>query len=309
MYHGITRKDYNPPVWTQLPERIFCDQLEYLKQNYDILSMSKMISILESEGDFPERSAMITFDDGLKNNYTVAYPILKKYSLAATIFLTIDFINTKGFFWFDELFFLVRQAVKQGYDFSDIDIIKDGNHRTDDIFELYRCIVEKMKRIPCHINKKVMEKIRRKVNIDMNDFYEDFSLLRWDEVLEMKDSGLIDFGVHTSTHRILTGLQEDEWEKEIHEPKVRLSNMLGQEVLSFCYPNGRPNVDFDEKHEEYLRKCGYRCAFCTESLLNDRGVNHYRIGRIPAGNDFMSNFNFFKLNTSGAIKGLKGGCI
>jgi peptidoglycan/xylan/chitin deacetylase (PgdA/CDA1 family) len=206
MYHGISRTNYNPPVWTQLPEWIFREQLEYLKKYYNVLSMSQMIAILESNREFPERSAMVTFDDGLRNNYSIAYPILKEYSISATIFLTMDFIETERFFWFDELYFLVQQGVVQGYDFSKFGIIEKDFHENGDIWDVYLNHVERMKRMCEQEQKDIIEQLRREVKVNMNDFVEDFGMLKWDQIREMKESGLIDFGVHTATHRILSEL-------------------------------------------------------------------------------------------------------
>lgn len=304
MYHGVTTHHYSPPVWTQLPESVFEKQIKFFKEYYHPLSISEVISILESGREFPDNSVLVTFDDGLKNNYSVASPILKKHAVPAVIYLTVDFIGTEKYLWFDELFFLVSKA-------SDLQIDIDSHDKnvnglfTKDVLETYRNLADYMKRIPENVKNSIMDELRGTIPVRMADYSHDFSLLNWDEVLAMKDEGIIDFGVHTANHRIVSGLHENEWDGEIRQPGIKLSRILRQKVLSFCYPNGRPDMDFHKEHEAYLMKSGYRCAFSTESTLNDQNLEPYRIGRLPAGNDFTSDLNYFRLNTAGAIRKFK----
>ncbi len=303
MYHGITRNDYNPQIRTQLPEKKFRQQIEFLKSQYNLVSLSTMISMLESGDAFPERTAMITFDDGLRNNHSVAYPILKEFSVPAAIFLATDFMGTNRYFWFDELYFLVQKALRDERDLSQITELRGCKAR--DASGIYNYYLERMKRIPEDDIKGIMNRLKDHVSVDMFSYAEDVGMLTWDHILEMKASGLVEFGVHTANHRILTGLAEDEWEKEISEPQRRLSRILGKEVTSFCYPNGKPHVDFADAHVAYLKQCGYQVSFATENRLHTMGNDPYQIGRIPAGNDLSSEPEYFPLATSGFIEYVK----
>ncbi len=66
----------------------FAAEMEYLHNNgYRVISLKKLINHMESGEALPEKAVVITFDDGYKSNYTLAYPILKKYNMPATIFL------------------------------------------------------------------------------------------------------------------------------------------------------------------------------------------------------------------------------
>ena len=300
MYHGITSKRWDFPVWTQLPEDVFRRQLQFIKAHYNILSLSEAISALSDPSKFPERTALITFDDGLKNNYSIAFPLLKEYSVPATIFLPVNLIGTEKFLWVDELFLLLRESLIQGLSISDLGFIEIKELSKKNLWDIYFDTVERLKRIPELRRNDYMKEMRGHIKLNRNNLSEDFGMLTWNQVIEMKKSGLVDFGVHTANHRILSMLKADEWKKEIKEPKEKLSNILGNEVVSFCYPNGRPGVDFDEDHVRYLKECGYVCAFTTkESLFNPKKEDVFQIGRIPAGNDFTSHPSIFTINTSG----------
>lgn len=300
MYHGVSKRNYDPPVWTQLPADVFRRQVQYLKSHYKIVSLSEAIGSLSDSRNLPERSVLITFDDGLKNNHSVAFPILKEYGVPGTVFLTVEMVGTEELLWVDELYLLLRKGVQRELVDPEGCSISSGILTKERVWDVYFNAVERLKRASDDVKKMYMEALRRQVGIDRREFLDDFGMLDWDQVREMKESGLVEFGVHTAYHRILTSLKEEDWAKEIKRPLDRLSMILGGEARAFCYPNGRPGVDFTEAHVRYLRECGYSCAFTTDPSLFDpiRG-DAMRIGRIPAGNDFTSQDSYFRLAVSG----------
>jgi peptidoglycan/xylan/chitin deacetylase (PgdA/CDA1 family) len=72
--------------------------MRYLKENYNLLSLNKATQILLTKGTFPKNSIVITFDDGYKDNFNNALPILNKYDIPATIFLATNFISKNPFY-------------------------------------------------------------------------------------------------------------------------------------------------------------------------------------------------------------------
>jgi peptidoglycan/xylan/chitin deacetylase (PgdA/CDA1 family) len=251
---------------------------------------------------FPERSAMLTFDDGFMNNYTQAFPLLKEFNIPAAIFLVVDYIGTEKLLWFDELYLLTQYALD-----IDLSIIKDavGNYELpDNLADLYPVLSGTLKRKTMEERQSILSDLKSRVKIDFWQAGSNFRLLEWAQVQEMKESGLIDFGIHTANHRIVSELSRDEWEKEIVEPKQKLSQNLDCEISSFCYPNGIPGKDFNGDHEVFLNKAGYICAFSTAESLISQSDNPFCLGRIPAGNDMTSDGDFLPLNTSGFIETL-----
>jgi len=69
-------------------------QIAYLKKKgYELLAASELIEFYRANGEFPPRSIAVTFDDGWKDNYQHAFPVLKKYGAKATIFLVTSCIG------------------------------------------------------------------------------------------------------------------------------------------------------------------------------------------------------------------------
>jgi len=90
-YHKIDEMNISLSVYP----KDFDEQMAYLKEEgYTTINPAQMIDNLENGAPLPEKPVIITFDDGYLDNYTNAYPILKKYGFTATIFVITDFISS-----------------------------------------------------------------------------------------------------------------------------------------------------------------------------------------------------------------------
>lgn len=93
-YHQINNEDHN--VLT-LSASEFEAQINYLqREGYTAISPDQLADYLKYGKTLPPNPVLITFDDGYKDNYRVAYPILRKYHFTATIFLITDFVSHYG---------------------------------------------------------------------------------------------------------------------------------------------------------------------------------------------------------------------
>ncbi|WP_298838121.1 polysaccharide deacetylase family protein [Clostridium sp.] len=92
MYHSIS---YEKGNILRLPKVKFTSQMKYLKDNnYTTITLDELYSYMKTGGNLPSKPIVITFDDGYKDNYTNAYPILKEFNQKATVFVitnTIDY--------------------------------------------------------------------------------------------------------------------------------------------------------------------------------------------------------------------------
>ena len=300
MYHGVTRHNYHPPVWTQLPEAVFRRQMEFLAHAYRPVSLQLVLRAIVGEELLPERAVLITFDDGLRNNATVAWPILRQMGMPAAIFLTVDFIGTDRFFWVDELYMHLIEAVRSGKEWPLADIAGINELlRSKRIWDAYLVMVEQYKRLPESVRQERMAPLTTALPFDRSVYQEDFGLMDWQQVAAMHGENTVDFGVHTATHQILTQMDPAKTEHELVASKSILEERLGHQVKAFCYPNGRQGHDFLPEHERLLREIGYTCAFATDKGLFDPAHdNPYAIGRVPAGNDLTSCPQFFRINTA-----------
>jgi peptidoglycan/xylan/chitin deacetylase (PgdA/CDA1 family) len=90
-YHIISNREINPIAITP---KEFDEQMAYLHNNdYTTISPDDLLDYIQYNAQLPEKPILITFDDGYRDTYTEAYPILKKYNFTATIFLITDYVG------------------------------------------------------------------------------------------------------------------------------------------------------------------------------------------------------------------------
>ena len=88
MYHYIRDlKHSRYPEIKGLDAALFRRQIEYLKTNFQIVTMEEVIAACFGEMDLPEKAMLLTFDDGYIDNYTFAFPILEEFGLQGSFFI------------------------------------------------------------------------------------------------------------------------------------------------------------------------------------------------------------------------------
>lgn len=88
------RLSKNKPSKTAITQNDFKVQMKYLKDNgYHVITLDQLLGFLDYQEQIPEKSVVITFDDGWISVYDIAFPILKEYGFPATIFIYTDFVG------------------------------------------------------------------------------------------------------------------------------------------------------------------------------------------------------------------------
>jgi peptidoglycan/xylan/chitin deacetylase (PgdA/CDA1 family) len=263
MYHRVGHASDYP--WNPAPitGQDFEYQMRYLMHRYQIMSLRNLaIALGDPDTALPRNTAVITFDDGCKDMYSNAYPILKKYGIPATVFLTTGHIGTDNPFWWDKVGYAIW---KTKLDELDLGVLGTFRLPQDSIRpRLANTIIEAIKLLPEEKRDELVEGLMRSSQVDIPANMGKELVLSWDEIREMNNSG-IDFGAHTVTHPILTKIPIEISKKEIVDSKRHIEKEVDQEVTTFCYPNGGPG-DFDAKIEEILKNNGFICAVTAAPL-------------------------------------------
>ncbi len=181
MYHSVLPEVPKGNVLT-VSAGTFERQMNFFKRhNYNVAALSSVKDYILKKKKIPPRSVALTFDDGNKDNYIYAFPVLKKYNFPATVFIIVSEVGAPG-------------------------------------------------------------------------------RLSWEEIKEMRDSGLITFGSHSFSHPFLDTIQSaEDLKKEIAGSKAALEEKLGGPVELFCYPCGR----FSDGVIQAVKDAGYQEAVAT----------------------------------------------
>lgn len=126
---------------------------------------------------------------------------------------------------------------------------------------------------------------------DLNPEPLERSFLSWEEVREMAKSGLITFGSHAATHRILTTLTDTEIQDELLRSKEKLiaEKVVDPSLIPLSYPNG----NYNEKIVRIVKEVGYNLAVTTEKGWNHLGSNPFTLRRIGIHQDMTSTAAMF----------------
>ena len=269
MLHGVGDRHFEAEDF----ERV----LVYLEKHFELVSLAELVHRTVSRLRIHGREIAITFDDGLRNNATVAYPLLREMRVPATFFLCPELINDGAWLWNHEararLEFLEKTVVARIRESLEFDAPLRGESEVD-------AIVAGMKTLGLPRRQEVEASIRK----ESRDFEplpvhrRACDVLSWDEIKRL-DRKLITIGSHTLTHPILPTLDDATKEREIRDSKLWLERVLGREVEFFCYPNG----ERDARARELVAET-YRAAVTTVPGTIAVGADVLNLPRIGACN-------------------------
>jgi hypothetical protein len=109
IYHSIVDIPLEFDMWTHMHVSLFEEHMQLLAKETNVIPLKEMVNGIKN-GRLPQNAVAVTFDDGFRNNYTRAYPILKKYNIPATIFLSTAYIGTKELFWPERLSYIMSRT-------------------------------------------------------------------------------------------------------------------------------------------------------------------------------------------------------
>ena len=282
IYHSICPKKDNWILGPLSPES-FETQMKYFTQNYEILSLDKLVQYANSGKSFPKKAVVITFDDGYKDNYLYAYPILKKYKIPATIFLTTGYIGGSELFWWDKVAYVIESDTS----IKNLNLKDLGSYPLQSELDRTRAKLKICERLTKLSNDNKNSIIENLLDIFQVEIPHDLSkkiILSWKEVKEMDKAG-ITFGAHSVNHPILINMPLEQTKNEIVQSKQDIEEKLGKEVTAFSYPNGNYNAEI----VELIKKNGFTCAVSVYPGMPPKLINPkdsvYHLARIGTYED------------------------
>lgn len=253
--------------------------LTYLKKNYNILRLDEITETMRSGKQIPPRSAVVTIDDGYRDAYETAYPIFAELEIPATLFVVTDFLDRKSWIWTDMARFLMLNAGDGdlAVEIGGKVINADLNGRSSRIRTAGK-INSELKRMNPTERDAILSDIAAGIGVTIPDLPPDeFGPIDWDQAREM-DAGWISIGSHTVSHPILPHVTADRLADELSDSRRVLTDQLGHEVESFCYPNG----DASSREFAAAGSAGYSVAVTTELRLSNSNDNQVALPRIDA---------------------------
>lgn len=284
-YHGVVaehrtdRFGYGNTVCV----REFEQHLDFLGQCFQPVSADDVIAAFAGAKPLPERAALVTFDDGYRNNLTLAADILERKGIPAIVFLTTSYIGTDRRLWPDEVVYRILEWTRAALPLPQGGEISLPSNLAEKRTTAWR-IKEQCKRLPTEQVEAYLS-ILRKSGIELKKNEELFAFLSWGEVRALRRRGF-GIGSHTVNHPILTRIPPHRLEMELMESKLHIERELGEACTSIAYPNGGPE-DVSDEVLQTARQAGYKLGFTVaeqHSGLNEDALGISRIcvqGHLP----------------------------
>lgn len=288
-YHRVGQLGF--PFIPTVTAREFEAQMRFLRERYRILSLDELC--LEMSNPAARGQAVaVTFDDGYRDLYTRAFNVLKKYKIPATVFLTVNSIETGEVAWYDRIFLATHVYPER---MLEIELDKPRQFELTSAASRQRAavkIVATLRLLPDDRRRECCAALERQVSLPAAELAE--RMLTWSQIREMQYEG-IDFGSHTVTHPVVSRLPVAGAEKELQESKRIMEERLDRPVKDFAYPFGQP-ADCGPVAEDLLRRAGYRSAATTSWGVNSPGGNSFQLRRIQIGEDSSLAMFAYRLN-------------
>lgn len=179
---------------------VFEKHLVFILKHFNIISLDKLVNAIYKKdwSDIPQKSLVITIDDGFKENYNLL-KVMERFKVRATIYICSHIVNTKRKFWFTA-----------------------GAENPESMME--------------YENQERLNALRREQDFSLDKEFSFRQALSLGELNEM--SSKIDFQSHSKFHPVLPKCSDLESRLEIEESKRVLEELLKKPVEHFSFPNG-----------------------------------------------------------------------
>lgn len=300
MYHGVgnhqTDFNLNDPSLI-ISNKNFERQIKYLSKSCNIISLYELVNHIKRKIPFPPNLIVITFDDGLKNNFDNAFPILQKYGASAAFFLITDYIDTSKISWDNKFHYISKKISPDKF----IEEFKKS-------FSTQVCFIDKTSQESAVESIRIILKYKNEENSRekfIRDLYQKYKIeisnseikklyLSWDKINKMAGAGVL-FGSHSSSHRVLSMLNHGELKREFIGSKEIIESKIHRKVDLFAYPYGYKG-SFNSNIKRILANNGYLCAVSTIHGFNDLSSDPYELKRISISDEPLY---YFRLRMEG----------
>ncbi|MEO6823758.1 MAG: polysaccharide deacetylase family protein [Nitrosospira sp.] len=238
----------------------------------------KIIPLLDAvhglrQGKLPPRAACITFDDGYADNAEVALPILQKYGVSATFFVSTSFLNG-GRMWNDTLIELIRRAPGDMLDLSKMGLGRFEIGTIQQRRQAIHDVLGELKYLPLESRRSRIEAMCAIIPVIPSSNL----MMTSNQVRALHNAGM-EIGGHTVNHPILARMENSAARMEIADGKEMLEDIIRAPVRLFAYPNGKPGQDYLLDHVRMVRDLGFDAAVSTAHGAARAGTDLYQLPR------------------------------
>lgn len=294
-YHRVV-DDFTGAVQTALPGLLISREtfrrqlLDVREAGYQFVPLAEALDVISGRKVARRDLCVVTFDDGYRDVYLHAFPVLKELEIPATVYVSSGLIGTHKRFNHDRLFHLFSAVQARGFKpFYDalppcaagvLEPMSGGRISVSEAVDAF------LASQPGGIVHRLCEALAQQLGGGPELLPDDGAPMTWDECREMAAAG-IDFGAHTVSHTVLPMEDPDRAEWEIRQSKAEIERQLGRPCVDFAYCNGW----YSDEMVRMLVQAGFRSAVTTEDLPNRIGGDLFTLKRKVLWENFSVGFD------------------
>lgn len=249
----------------------FDAQMQLLRQYFHPLPLLDAVERLQA-GTLPDGAVCVTFDDGYADNEIHARPVLGKYRIPATVFVSTGFLNG-GRMWNDTVIEAIRGCKDSVLDLRELDLGCYPLATMEQRREAAESILLQIKHLDPDARIALVNDIAKRGPALPDDL-----MLTDAQVQSLARNG-VSIGAHTVNHPILSSVPVGMAHTEILDSKLYLERLVGEPVDVFAYPNGRPDLDYGIEHRDLVREMGFKAAVSTHWGVGTSQSDRYQLPR------------------------------
>jgi peptidoglycan/xylan/chitin deacetylase (PgdA/CDA1 family) len=300
MFHGVVENPDFSISANHISSNYFEEIISYCSKEFEIVPLKNIFSYSKNNAIGCKQKLAITFDDGYENNYSNAFPILKKYNVPATIFVVSKCIEEPEYIlWYDYI-----DLLKSNFD---IDFIKN---KADLLTSEKKINLQKvqnwdqLKFFFKTLTTVEKELLLQRENPEVDEILKNkdkafWKMLSSSQMLKMIDSGLIEIGSHTHNHPNLDQLVTEDILTEVQVSKALLSFNHQYEVNSIAFPDGAYNANV----KKICLSCGYKNLLAVDYKLTEDKTDSVILPRFCISNTTTAASNIFHIYKAFQNKG------
>lgn len=255
VYHRVLPSQAARDTWSHhaivVTAETFERHMRLLRRNFKVLTLDEFGRHFAESRPFDGASCLVTFDDGWLDNYTDAWPVLRRHQIPAVVFLPVNFIGSRDVFWQERLGALLFEAARRargdqafaarvGAMLAPFGLAAALTYPPESARAGIQDLVRARKEELGAVAPVAIERLSALVEPTSGD-PASHGFMNWAQIREMASAG-VSFGGHGAAHRILTTLDAPELEQEVATARRVLDQELAEEATSFSYPNGNWNA-------------------------------------------------------------------
>lgn len=267
IYHRVLA--HADPLLPGAPSQAaFARQMALVRRWFRVLPLPRALDLLE-QGRLPARTLSITFDDGYADNAELALPVLRRLDLPATFFIASAFLDG-GRMWNDDVIEHVRLAPHGVLDGGIVGLGPLPVRTPAQRLETLARMLAALKYRPHAERQALAAQLAPTATRPL--------MMTSHQVQQLHLAGMT-LGGHTHTHPILARMDDAEARCEIARNKALLEQLSQAPVQLFAYPNGKPGVDFDDRHAAMVHALGFRAALTTAPGVTTLTTDRFQLPR------------------------------